>query len=327
MDDERVYLILELVSGRNLREALKEHGGRPPADTVLRWMRQAAEGVAEAHRIGVIHRDLKPENLLVTPADVLKVIDFGIAKLTGWGVKTSHEQRVGTALYMSPEQIQNKAPDARMDVYALGVITYEALAGVHPIVREPATVFQICALQLGHEPRPLAEVAPGLPPSLCAAVDRALVKDPDKRLPSVRAFAEALHEAVLGLGEDRRAALRNLVQAPQGRLAATQPMLAATGPVATGPAPSRPPAHLARTMPLTDSIAFGPTSPAYVANTAPITQTAPVQAPSPEPPPAPSRPVSARSRPRPRASAIVVVIAALLIGVGGGVWIAMRLLP
>src|SRR6185436_14695565 len=92
MDDERIYLLLELVSGRNLREALRDHGGKPPADVVLRWMRQAAEGVAEAHRIGVIHRDLKPENLLVTASDVVKVIDFGIAKLTGWGVKTSHDQ-------------------------------------------------------------------------------------------------------------------------------------------------------------------------------------------------------------------------------------------
>src|SRR5262249_42900342 len=146
VDGERIYLLLELISGRNLREALKAHGGKPPADAVLRWMRQAAEGVAEAHRIGVIHRDLKPENLLITSNDVVKVIDFGIAKLTGWGVKTSHEQRVGTALYMSPEHIQGKAPDPRMDVYALGAIAYEALTGVHPIVSEPATVFQICAL-------------------------------------------------------------------------------------------------------------------------------------------------------------------------------------
>jgi serine/threonine-protein kinase len=303
-----VYLVLELVHGQNLREVLAAHGGRPPVATVVRWIRQAAEGVAEAHRLGVVHRDLKPENLLVTSEDVIKVIDFGIAKLHGWGVKTSHEQKVGTAMYMSPEHIQGKTPDGRMDVYALGAILFEALAGRHPVVTEPATVFQICALQLNVRPPPLAELVPGLPPRLCALVDRALEKDPERRVPSMRAFSDGLHEALLELGEDRRAQLRSLVEL-QGAPTAPIP----TGPVPSGtplPAVTRPPLHLVRTEPL-------PSSSIAVAPTVPVMAAPPAAKPEPIALPASAAPS--------RGAVIAVIVAAIALGVAGGVWIGFRL--
>jgi serine/threonine-protein kinase len=170
VDDDRIYIVLELVDGKSLHEITR--AGRPPTVALVRWIHQAAEGVAEAHRRGIVHRDLKPENLLIDAQGVVKVIDFGVAKLHGWGVKTTAEQKLGTALYMSPEQIKNQPPDPRMDVYALGLILYEALAGVHPIVPQPANVFQICHAQLHDRARPLLEAVPAVPPELAAAVDR-----------------------------------------------------------------------------------------------------------------------------------------------------------
>src|SRR5262249_11326622 len=156
---------------------------------VTRWILEAAEGVAEAHAVGVVHRDLKPENILVTAEGAAMVIDFGIAKLSSFGVKTTSEQKVGTALYMSPEQFHGKPPDPRMDVDALGIVLYEALAGVHPIVAGPATMFEICARHLNHVPPPLATAAPFVSRELAALVDRAVAKDPALRPESMRAFA------------------------------------------------------------------------------------------------------------------------------------------
>jgi serine/threonine-protein kinase len=229
-----VWLLLELIEGRSLRERLGADGVRPSLETVVRWARQACEGVAEAHRVGVVHRDLKPENILVTPSDLVKVIDFGIAKLGAWGVKTTHEQRVGTALYMSPEQVHGRPPDPRMDVYAMGIILYEALAHVHPIVPGPASIFDVCVRQLVFRPEPLAKTAPHVPADLAAVVDRAIEKDPNARFPSMRAMSAALHQALLSLTAERRAAVEHILPAnailPEGLpsvgpLAMTQPRL------------------------------------------------------------------------------------------------------
>ncbi len=127
VDADRIYLLLELVDGRSLRDALALPSGRPPVTTLVRWIRQAAEGVAEAHRRGIIHRDLKPENLLITSQDVVKVIDFGIARLTGWGVHTTSGAEAGhRALHV-----------ARADPgQASGPAHGRVRAGAHPL-RDP----------------------------------------------------------------------------------------------------------------------------------------------------------------------------------------------
>ena len=229
-----VWLLLELIQGKNLREMVGLDRGGTAVETVVRWARQACDGVAEAHRVGVVHRDLKPENILVTPSDLVKVIDFGIAKFAAWGVKTTHEQRVGTALYMSPEQVHGRPPDPRMDVYGMGIILYEALAHVHPIAPKPASVFDVCVRQLVFRPEPLAKVAPHVPPDLAAIVDRAIQKDPNARLPSMGAMSAALHEALLRLTAQRRADVAHLLPSSAGLpdglpsvgpLAMTQPKL------------------------------------------------------------------------------------------------------
>ncbi|MFT3768707.1 MAG: protein kinase [Minicystis sp.] len=357
--EDRIFLLLELVHGMNLREALRER--RPDPLTAAGWIQKACEGLAAAHRAGVVHRDLKPENILVAAPDVVKVIDFGIAKLSSFGVKTTKEQRVGTAMYMSPEQIQGGAPDPRMDVYSMGLVLYEVLAGQHPIVAGPATMIEICARQLNHRPAPITTAAPWVAPDLAALVDRAVEKDKDRRPPSMRAFADALAEALA----------RAPVSAP-----------IASGPSPDGPTPVietgalgiarryggtvkmaavavRPPARFATTAPLSPSAAFAPTAP--IAETAPVVTAPVVTAPitTAETAPAaetsehsevlmpaapadlttaplpPDKPVAAavpaptaqpaEARPS-RAPVVIAAIAALVIGVLAGTFSMMRIL-
>jgi eukaryotic-like serine/threonine-protein kinase len=228
VDGERVYLLLELVEGKNLREILHA-AGRLPVETAVRWIRQAAMGIGEAHRRQIIHRDLKPENLLVTPQEVIKVIDFGVSKLAGLGIRTSNDQKLGTAFYMSPEHIRGAQPDPRMDVYALGLMLYEAIAGAHPIGPYSSNAFQVCARQLTLRPRHLAEAAGGVPAALDEIVARAIEKDPALRFPDAVTLAEALHGVLLALGEEKLSALRGIVGTVAG--------------------PAQPRAPLARTVP------------------------------------------------------------------------------
>ncbi|APR80616.1 serine/threonine protein kinase [Minicystis rosea] len=257
--EDRIFLVLELVHGRSLREVMRDD--RPDASTLARWIQRACEGLAEAHRVGIVHRDLKPENILIAPPDMVKVIDFGIAKLSSFGVKTTNEQRVGTAMYMSPEQIQGGGPDPRMDVYSMGLVLYEALAGRHPIVTEPATMIEICARQLNFRPPPLLEAAPWIKPELAAVVDWAIAKEKERRPATMRALADALREVV-----DR----------PSGALVARPTPESATPVIETSPlgiakryggtqkmpaVAVRPPAHLAKTTPLSPSATFAPTAP------------------------------------------------------------------
>lgn len=220
------WLLLELIEGRNLREALRARAEEPsvgdetpepgappraPIEVPLRWVRQACEGVAEAHRVGAIHRDLKPENLLVTGADVVKVIDFGIAKLQSFGLRTTQQQLLGTALYMAPELIEGAPPDARVDVYAMGLVLYEALAGFHPIDGgRGMTMMELYRRQLAVRPAPLVEIVKSVPAELSGIVERAIAKDPARRIASMRELADALHGELLAQREGRRAAARNV---------------------------------------------------------------------------------------------------------------------
>jgi serine/threonine-protein kinase len=289
--DDRMFLLLELVHGRSLREALRD--GPVDAEIVTRWILEAAEGLAEAHAAGVVHRDLKPENILVTADGAAKVIDFGIAKLSSFGVKTTSEQKVGTAMYMSPEHFQGKPPDPRMDVYALGLVLYEVIAGVHPIVPEPATMFEICARHLSHVPAPLASAAPWVSRELAALVDRAIAKDPAQRPESMRAFADALREALRGMSAEQTTAVQEAgAPAPMKKRRAA--------PVE---ASERTPSEHTTALVGVATIA-APTKPA--AMPAPVPRAAP--------------------RSASRSGTAAVIAAAVVLGIGGGTWLMTRLI-
>ena len=185
--DGRLYYVMPYVEGETLRARLTREGALPVADAV-RLMRELADGLAHAHQHGVMHRDLKPENVLLSGGHAV-VADFGIAKAlaaatddgtSAAGSATATGIVVGTPAYMAPEQAAGDAAmDHRADLYALGVIAYEMLTGVHPFAgRSPQA---LAAAHLTETPSSVAERRPDVPPALAALVMQLLAKDPAAR--------------------------------------------------------------------------------------------------------------------------------------------------
>ena len=209
VDHGRVWILLELVEGLDLRRLVTDAGGALPVERAVRIVRQACEGVAAAHRLGILHRDLSPENILVAADDVAKVADFGSAKLAGYGVKTTSEQDVASSLYMAPEYMTSRVAEERSDVYSVGLVLYEILAGAHPIASRTAPAMEICRRQLAHEPAPLASVLRDVPGDLSDLVQRVTAKDPARR-GSMGEMAEGLAVVLQRMLVQRRAAARSL---------------------------------------------------------------------------------------------------------------------
>ena len=188
--DDVVFITMELVQGRSLRQLLSEGTGLPLAKTIS-FAAQMAEGLACAHAAGIVHRDLKPGNLMVTDGERVKILDFGVAKFVEpistadpEGATTSEDESsggraVGTAGYMSPEQALGRPVDARADLFALGVVLFEMATGRAPFQGDTAAaVFD----QLLNRLQPsLLTLNPTLPRSLEVIIDKALEKDPDRR--------------------------------------------------------------------------------------------------------------------------------------------------
>ena len=197
--DGTVYLAMEYVSGRTLKEVLEKEGPLTLQRTAV-LVRQVADGLDAAHRMGIVHRDLKPDNILVTVdengADRCKVVDFGIAKAVGGNEKEAGLTRtgfvVGTPEFMSPEQLLGTELDHRSDVYALGLVAYTCLTLDLPFDRN--TPDRGMTARLISAPRPLAVVRNDLrwPGGLQAVLDQVLEREPAKRTSSAGAFAKAL---------------------------------------------------------------------------------------------------------------------------------------
>ena len=227
---DRLYLVLEYVAGMSLLQRMARFNGFVPIEDIVRWIRDACRGMETAHQYGIIHRDLKPSNILITDADAVKVIDFGVAKLQGCGVRTTSEQGLGTALFMAPERLKHVDADVRTDIYSMGVILYQALSGVHPMGSAPKNVHDVVTWQLsGKLPRPLRELAKEVTPRLEWIVHRALATDPGTRQPSMLELANDLDvELRISTFHLRKAALdvlpsKDPVLAPTAALPAMGP--------------------------------------------------------------------------------------------------------
>ena len=188
-DDGTAYIVMELVEGKTLRHLIDERGRLPVRDAVD-ISSQVADALEHAHRQGLVHRDIKPANVLVQSDGRVKVTDFGIAKAAGGDDLTRTGTVVGTARYLAPEQVNGHPVDGRADVYALGLILYEMLAGRAPFSGDNDMATAVA--RLTNAPEPVRTVRPEVPRPLEDVVARSLARDPDYRYPSAQAFKDAL---------------------------------------------------------------------------------------------------------------------------------------
>jgi serine/threonine-protein kinase len=192
MHDGTYFIVMQWIKGTDLKSLLRESGRLDPA-RVLTLADGILLGLSAAHERGIIHRDVKPQNLLVRESDgLVKLTDFGVARALGATQHTAVGTTVGTAHYMAPEQAGGDPLSPATDLYAVGVVLFEALSGRLPY--DGTTALQI-GMQHLHAPIPdLSAGAPGIPPALARAVERALAKNPAERYPSAEAMRTALHE-------------------------------------------------------------------------------------------------------------------------------------
>ena len=200
-DDGTPYIAMEFLEGESLRQALSRRG-QLPVPEVAEILQQAARGLNAAHKLGIIHRDLKPDNIFLTRGDegetIVKVVDFGIAKLRESTTHTQTGMVLGTPAYMSFEQasgMRSDELDARSDIYSLGVVVYEMLTGRAPFQSD--TPVGYLRMHMQEDPPPFRAVKPDLPalPQLESVVMKALTKDRNQRYGSVLEFAQEFAKA------------------------------------------------------------------------------------------------------------------------------------
>jgi len=224
--DSAPYLVMELLEGETLRDRLRT--APLSMRKALTWAAQIAHGLAAAHQKGVIHRDLKPENIFVTEGDLLKILDFGLAVVPEMNAaKTAPGYVMGTATYMSPEQVRGTALDARSDIFSLGIVLFEMLAGRVPF-KGSSPVETMNAILVEDAPD-LAWIVSSIPESVETIVRRCLEKDPAQRFSSARDLAWALEttaQTITSSAPSRR------TSAPTARPIAKRTRIAILGAIA-----------------------------------------------------------------------------------------------
>ncbi|HTY27624.1 MAG TPA: protein kinase [Mycobacterium sp.] len=205
------FLVMELVEGGTLRELLRERGPMPPHAAVA-VLRPVLGGLAVAHRAGLVHRDIKPENVLISDDGEVKLADFGLVRAMAEAGITSTSVIVGTAAYLSPEQVSSGAADPRSDVYAVGILAYELITGTTPFTGD--NPLAVAYLRIDRDVPPPSSAISGVPPQFDELVARATARNPDDRYADAAQMAEDLDAiaAELALPKFRVPAPKNSAQ-------------------------------------------------------------------------------------------------------------------
>jgi len=256
-DGDLLYLVMEYVPGRTLRELLRERGGLGSREA-LDIISGVLTGLAAAHQAGIIHRDVKPENVLLGEGNVVKVADFGLARAASGVSHTRTGMLIGTAAYLAPEQVAHSTSDARTDVYAAGVMLFEMLTGAQPHTGDNP-------LAVAHKhvneavPAP-SSLVPGLPSSVDTLVALATSRDPGLRPADAGQFLRAIADARGGLasGSPHGADAVTFHGAPAADAQTGPPADVRGGPAGQSPAPAPP------GVPFFDDGDRGPAGPAAV---------------------------------------------------------------
>jgi serine/threonine protein kinase len=195
-----LFIVMDFYEGETLKGRIER--GALSLEDAVDIARQSARGLEHAHAQGVIHRDIKPANVLITDSHVVKIVDFGLAKLSGQTFLTKAGFTLGTAAYMSPEQARGEELDARTDIWSLGVMLYQMLSGKTPFhgEHEAALLYSI----VNENIQPLTASRPDLPEKLTAIVAKMLQKDRDLRYSTMKDVAQELSALRPGGSEPRR---------------------------------------------------------------------------------------------------------------------------
>jgi serine/threonine protein kinase len=253
--ENQLVMIMEYVEGETLA-ARVERGPVPVADA-LKYMDDALSALSYAHKQNIIHRDVKPSNMMVTPQGLLKLMDFGIARSGNDKNLTVTGTALGSLNYMSPEQIQGDAVDARSDIYSLGIALYEIVTGKQPFKRD--SDFAIMAAHMKEMPQHPIELRPDMPQGLNDIILMAIAKDPNQRFQTAEAFRGAINSVRENLSGQPVATASIAPPAWTPTPAVAQPAASATPPkIPTQQIP--PPQPTAHQMPPTVVVAAQPAS-------------------------------------------------------------------
>ena len=211
LDARHPFLVMELIEGGTLRELLAERGPMPP-HAVAAVLRPLLGGLAAAHRAGLVHRDVKPENVLISDEGEVKIADFGLVRAVAAAGITSTSVILGTAAYLSPEQVRDGNASPRSDVYAVGIVAYELLTGQTPFSGDSA--LSVAYQRLDTDVPPPSTVIDGVPKQFDELVTRATARDPADRYADAQDMGAELDAVVeeLALPEFRVPAPRNSAQ-------------------------------------------------------------------------------------------------------------------
>ncbi|MGW0162365.1 protein kinase domain-containing protein [Mycobacterium sp. NPDC003323] len=191
------YLVMELIEGGTLRELLRERGPMPP-HAAAAVLSPICGGLAVAHAAGLVHRDVKPENVLISDDGEVKIADFGLVRAVAEAGITSTSVILGTAAYLSPEQVGTGASEPSSDVYAVGVLAYELLTGRTPFTGD--TALSVAYQRMDNDVPPPSAAIAGVPPQFDALVRRATARDPHARFADAGELGRALDEVIDELG-------------------------------------------------------------------------------------------------------------------------------